>query len=160
MDNIKLPQVRRSRQDLEGMTADTAEFLPRKLSKAMQKREQKALEETHLRALILKASGVLEKLAADYRLSARHYELTRFVEEIEYYDHLLSLPRSKGAQNVVKQAVQQFTEDLYRFIWDLAVTMDERTQELVKRELYPEPEEDVLQGWVKSLGLWMNQGRP
>ena len=159
MDNIKLPQVGRSDQDLEGVTADTAQFLPTKLSRAMQKREQKALEETHLRVLIMKASGVLEKLATDYRFAARRYELTRLAEEIEYYDSLLSQPRSRGAQNVVKQAVEQFTKDLYVVIYDIATTSDKRTRELVKRELYPEPEEEVLHGWVKSLGLWINEGR-
>jgi hypothetical protein len=160
VDNVKLPKVRPSsaaRQDLQDLASDVDTFLPKTLSKQARKREQQALEETRIRVVVLKARGLLEKLAADYRFAAKRYELTRFIQEIDYYESLISLPQSKGGQKVAKQAVEQFIGDLYAFIWDLSATGDEQTRELIAKELYPAEQEE--HDWLHSLGVWLDKGR-
>lgn len=160
MDNIKLPTRRSSasvKQDLQGMAGDLDTFLPKRVSKQAKKREQAALEETRIRVIVLKARGVLEKLAVDYRFAAKRYELTKLIEEIDYYESLILLPQSKNGKLVAKQAVEQFIKDLYAFVWDISALGDEQTQELLRKELYPEKEEEA--DWLKSLGVWMAQGK-
>jgi hypothetical protein len=160
MDDIKLPQVRPSqarRQELQGLAGDLDTFLPTKLSKEGRKRQQKALEETKIRVVVLKASAVLEKLAEDYRFAAKRYAITRYIEDINYYENLISVPQSEAGRDLARQAVSQWLKDLFAFLWDLSAEMDDKTRTLVVKELYPEDEE--TRDWLDSLGAWMGQGK-
>ena len=159
-ENIKLPQVRPSqerRQELQGIAGDLDTFVPRRLSKAAQKREQKVLEETKIRLVVTKARAVLEKLSADYRVSANYYTLRRYVEEIDRYEELIFLPQSAAGQKLAAQAVEQWIKDLYAFLWDLSRTMDEQTQAMMAKDLYPDDVE--VRDWLDSLGAWMGKGK-
>jgi riboflavin biosynthesis pyrimidine reductase len=160
VDNIKLPKTRPSaaaRQDFEGLTSDADKFLPKALSKQAQKRQVEALEETHIRVVVMKATALLEKLAADYRFAAKRYELARFIDEADHYQMLIDRAQTKGGKNVARQAVEQWTVDLYSFIWDLSKTADEHTRRLIEESLYPEKQEE--QDLLKSLGVWLFRGR-
>lgn len=160
MDDIKLPQVRPSqnrRQDLQGLTGDLDTFLPDKLSKEGRKREQKALEEAHIQVVVTKARAVLEKLSVDYRITAKNYALTKYVQEIDYYDQLISLPQSEAGREVARQAVGQWIKDLYAVLWEFSATMDEQQRAMMARDLYPEEEE--ARDWLDSLGVWLGGGR-
>ena len=157
MDDIKLPAVMPShtgRQEIDGLVGDVERFLPKRPSRQAQKREQKALEEVRIRVIVLKGRAVLEKMAVDYRFAAKRYELEKFIREVDYYDAvLLQIPQSRAARAVAKQAVEQFVQDLYLFIWEVAALGDEQTTELLRKELYPLEEEE--QDWLKSLGAWL-----
>jgi len=158
VDDIELPKVRPSqarRNDLEGLASDVGTFLPKRLSKEGRRREQKLLEEVRIRVVVTKAGAVLEKLAVDYRFAAKRYEITRLVNEIDYYDSLIAVPQSKAGKDVAKQAVEQFVKDLYATIWDISQTMDEKTRVLIEKELYPEEQE--TRDWLDSLGVWLGR---
>lgn len=160
MDDVKLPQVRPSqgkRQELQGLAGDLETFLPTRLSKEGRKRQQKALEEARIQVVVTKARAVLEKLTVDYRFAAKRYEITRYVEEIDYYEGLISVPQSAAGREVARQAVSQWIKDLYAFLWELSLTMDEHQQAMLKRDLYPEDEE--TRDWLDSLGAWMGKGQ-
>lgn len=156
MEKHNLPKSRPTRQDLSGLTSDVDQFLPRTLSKQGAKRERQALEETRIRVVVLKGLAILERLGADYRFNAKRYELTRFIDEADYYVSLIDRPRTEGGKNIARQAVQQFTDDLYLFIWGLSQDADESTRQLIAKDLYPEKEEE--RSWMQSLGIWLGKG--
>ena len=156
MDHHKLPAVKRSdrwHEEYRELAGDVATYLPHTISKQAAKREQQTLEETRLRLLLMKAGAVLEKLAVDYRLAARRYALLRLLEEADYYVSLLDKPRAKEAKNLAMQIVQQFTDDLYRTIVEIAQNADQQTLAVLRLELYPKDEEE--RSWLQSVGLFL-----
>lgn len=160
VDNIKLPTTRPSRaarQDFEGLTNHPEDFLPVKLTKQTEKRITKAREEVLISVVVLKGKALLEKLAADYRFAAKRYELERLIREADYYQSLVDVAKTKGGKTIARQAIKQWTIDLYTFIWELSQSSDEQVQELIRRDLYPETEEE--RSWLQQLGIWMSIGK-